>query len=39
MHVLWLLRHLPGWLLALLAVPAALLAYHMGTLFYVTALV
>ena len=37
--VLLLLRHLPGWLLVVLAVPAALLAYHMGTLFYVTALV
>ncbi len=31
---LLLLRHLPGWLLALLTVPTAVLAYKMGTLFY-----
>ncbi len=36
--VLLLLRHLPGWLLGLLTIPAALLAYKMGTLFYVSLL-
>ena len=36
--VLLLLRHLPGWLLALLTIPAGLLAYRMGTLFYLSML-
>ena len=36
--VLLLLRHLPGWLLALLCLPAGLLAYKMGTLFYLSLL-
>jgi hypothetical protein len=36
--VLLLLRHLPGWLLLLLTIPAGLLAYKMGTLFYVSLL-
>jgi hypothetical protein len=36
--VLLLVRHLPGWLLALLAIPVGLLAYKMGTLFFVSLL-
>jgi hypothetical protein len=35
---LLLLRHLPGWVLALLTVPSAWMAYQMGMLFFVSAL-